>query len=272
MYRKALSASPALLKQMLYSPWPVCSQRHRLPFFISKRHITLLTPPLIDTCTEPIRGYERHQGLFVEYDNIKPGVITKYAHPIDVEPYIVGEHETDYRSIIISSLLIQEFEKANIRMTEYGTKIFQDTCNNFQAIDLYDYSRQYDFNSCLFDEIFNGPNDLLDEPPIVPDLMQLTKWPQPDKGRMNHISCRYRKFKIYLIWEALYYRSTYMRDVLEKAEIVEDHPIRGDRITISPLWLSLGLMYDMGLLVREDVDKLPDPIVYYKEFSKDKQA
>ncbi|KAK6513800.1 hypothetical protein TWF506_008235 [Arthrobotrys conoides] len=267
MYRRILSAAPAILKTIPY----LCARaRSKLPSSISipKRYTTLLTPPPF--ITSDFRSHDAN--FLVEYAEIKPGAITKYSQPIDVEPCIVGDSETDYRSIVFSSLLIQEFKKANIGMTEYGTQILQNTCTSFEAHDLYDYCGQLDFRKCLLDEIFNGPIDLPDLPPITPKLKQLNHRSKPDSGRMSYVPCRYEEFKVYLMWEALYYRSTYMRDVIEEAENIAGNAIRGDRITTSPWWYSLGMMYSLGMVVREDVDGLPDPIVYYKEFSKDAEA
>ncbi|KAK6502646.1 hypothetical protein TWF506_003224 [Arthrobotrys conoides] len=205
------------------------------------------------------RWTSRSRSFFAEGDIIQSKPVPKYSQSIDIKPYIVGESETDFRSIILSSLFVKEFELGGIRFSDLGLRTIQNVCSSFYPEDLYEHTRQYCFEQCLQEEI----GYKLTYDPILSQLDDIWIDNQIYYGRPRYLIRRYEDYKVYVMWESLYYRTSYLHDLIEDAEISGDSRVDGDEVTFTTLWNILRMMYNSGLLVKGDVDRLPDPMEYY---------
>jgi len=71
------------------------------------------------------------------------------------------------------------------------------------------------------------------------------------------------EYMIYMMWEALYYRSEALQPLLEREERECTELFRHrDDLTVTGFWRILNHLYYWAVVKREDVEKLPDPIEY----------
>ncbi|KAF3314193.1 hypothetical protein TWF173_005056 [Orbilia oligospora] len=170
-----------------------------------------------------------------------------------------------YRSV--ASTFIQEFQTAKIPFTAPGKLKLQKSCQQFSYAQIFEPdsladNRGYELVHNIFKEFNKGPADIEEEHLYITCMWEKFR-SSPAPWRSEFAWRRYQTYKIYTMWEALYYRSTIFRKFIEDEENSSQMLYtRKDRLESCPLWLMLDSFYYWGMVNREDVDKLPDPLVY----------
>ncbi|KAF3177882.1 hypothetical protein TWF106_008800 [Orbilia oligospora] len=173
------------------------------------------------------------------------------------EENVIREVEKVFRSPSSAAFLIRQFRKAGIECTDPGIQVIENTCARLRckpSVIAWSRSPLGKFYTAFEREMFSGPVDLSHRSLYSTEVGLL--W------RSEYIYYRYRRYKTFVIWEALYHRSRFFRKIMDVEEYENADEVNGDCIATSKTWYILDLMYDWGVFVREDVDGLPDPIGY----------
>ncbi|KAK6535628.1 hypothetical protein TWF694_002083 [Orbilia ellipsospora] len=190
----------------------------------------------------------RHQTTEAKRDRIKASTIPKDA----------------------SSTFIHEFERAKIPFTPAGIRILEQACTDFTHDEIFNPTSldTYELYYLISAQV---PENSDDKKPIKEDKNGKERSKSPRNFMRDRLAReRYERYKVYLIWEALYHHSPMFRTLLEYEEAQQDTctPIAligTESLENCGVWMLLGHFYRWGMLERESVDGLPDPILYLKK-------
>ncbi|KAK6506445.1 hypothetical protein TWF506_011355 [Arthrobotrys conoides] len=175
----------------------------------------------------------------------------------------IPTYSTPPRSV--ASTFVQEFQTAKIRFTTPGKLKLQTSCQPFSYPQIFEPEKfadnyRYELLQNIVKEINKGPADIEEEYLYVTCMWEKFRL-SPALWRSEYAWRRYQRHKIYTMWEALYYRSTIFRDLIEDEESSSQMIYtEEDNLESCPLWLMLDSFYYWGMVDREDVDRLPDPL------------
>ncbi|KAK6534270.1 hypothetical protein TWF281_005600 [Arthrobotrys megalospora] len=153
--------------------------------------------------------------------------------------------------IPVPSLIVTELAKANIRCTNEGVKIFEEAYASMPESILYD---PWDFSQCFDDALMASDIDFhgfyhLRESPKSP-------WRSNEQA---FVICM--NSKVYKMWEALYSSSTIFRGLIDQEEqYTESFPHKAYQVDESSLWNWMSMLIEEGVVNREDIENLPDPV------------
>ncbi|EPS45403.1 hypothetical protein H072_574 [Dactylellina haptotyla CBS 200.50] len=151
----------------------------------------------------------------------------------------------------VSSIIISELAKANIGCTSEGVKMFEEAC------------------SMSHPDILSDPHDLwrrLRDTWMQSDIdfASLSHFQTSPKSpwRANQQAFEIcRDSKVYKMWEALYLSSPIFRGLIDQEEqYAEESLTRLRQLNESMLWWWMRLLVDDGIIKREDIENLPDPV------------
>ncbi|KAF3177881.1 hypothetical protein TWF788_007664 [Orbilia oligospora] len=154
----------------------------------------------------------------------------------------------------LAATIVEELHRVKITVTEPGVQILNLAYESLPLPDVFNWIRYPKFLEYLNDEIERERVDFYD--------VDITCYPDSrlSKFRSGKAFRLYYHYKVYKMWEALYSDSEMFRSIVEK----EENSYETWEMELSDLWRWLELMYICGLVNRDDVDKLPEPMVEIK--------
>ncbi|KAK6353002.1 hypothetical protein TWF696_004990 [Orbilia brochopaga] len=164
----------------------------------------------------------------------------------------------------VAQTFVREFQNAKIAFTPQGIPELERCCAPFSYAQIFpDRASDADIYELLQSFLEVPEYDPTEDEEYLLRNSMWAKFRSPrSPWRSEYAWHRYQRYKVWLIWEALYYRSPKFKKLMEQEEIGSQSAYRGDRLATGVLWQLLELFYRDGLVNRGDVDRLPDPIVY----------
>ncbi|KAK6513089.1 hypothetical protein TWF506_009255 [Arthrobotrys conoides] len=159
----------------------------------------------------------------------------------------------------LAAAIVEELHRAKITVTEPGVQNLNLAYESLLLSDAFTWVHYPKFSGYLHDEIERERVDFYD--------VDITCYPDSELStfRSRKAFRLYYHYKIYRMWEALYSDSEMSRSVIEE----EGNSYETWEMELSGLWRWLELMFVCDLVNRDDVNKLPEPMVEIKLWWKD---
>ncbi|KAF3282019.1 hypothetical protein TWF970_001966 [Orbilia oligospora] len=151
----------------------------------------------------------------------------------------------------VPSLIVNELSKANIRCTKEGIEIFKEAYGSLSHSILgcsWAFSRHFQDAWMASDIDFNCFYHLQHSPK--------SPWRPHDEAFVICMNSR-----VYKMWEAMYLTSTIFRELIDQEErYIQSLPNKLLRVDESALWGWMSALIKEGVVNREDIENLPNPI------------
>ncbi|KAF3917554.1 hypothetical protein AA313_de0202123 [Arthrobotrys entomopaga] len=151
----------------------------------------------------------------------------------------------------VSSVIVSEFAKANIRCTNEGVKMFEEAYSMSPPAILSD---SY--------ELWRRFHDAWMQSGIAFASLSSLHGHSRSPWRSNEQAFSIcMDSKVYIMWEALYSSSPVFRGLIDQEEhYAEEFSRRGRKLIESRLWRWMYLLINDGIVNREDIENLPNPV------------